>query len=115
MNMNSENTRGKKRIPFRPGALAQEVRHELVGHLRKRLHPVRNQRPAARRKDHEGGNQGDRDRHEQPGIGESEIDPAEISEADEIVDRELVDRIDAIGRCCLFHAPKPLNARARAG
>ena len=112
--MNSVNTSGKNFMPSLPAVLLYRVGDELVGQFGDRLHPARHQRarpscrrPAARRDADHG------DHHEQRGIGEGDLVPADVAERDDLVDFELMDRIGH-GRSVSFGALTPRAAPRRS-
>ena len=92
--MNSENTKREELHPLRAGGVAQHVGDEFVGHFGDRLQAAGDEAAARRRQIQEGAGGGDGRHHEERGIGEGEIEPADLDRNRDLRDLELVDRID---------------------
>src|SRR5690606_37967587 len=90
---------------------AQHRGDELVEHLRDRLEPAGNQTAARSRQKQEGSRQHHAEDHEGRGIGEGEVQPADV-DLNPLDEMELVDRIDLVWLHVLpLRCPRPLQRR----
>jgi len=80
-------------FPLRPQHILHHVVDELVPDFAEALQPARHQRTAARGGEQDARHANDGDTHEQGGVGEGNLKPADVEGAGEFLDLKLVDRI----------------------
>ena len=80
----------------RAGCTLNHISHELVCEFGERLHPARHQRAGGAAADQQRGNANDSDRHEQRGIGDRNLVPADVAERGELRNLKLM---NWIGHC----------------
>ena len=75
------------------GGAVDRVGDELVGQFRDRLHPAGDERPRRTAADQQRPDADHGDRHEQRGIGEGDLVPADVAQRGDLVDFELMNWI----------------------